>query len=1311
VAFDAGSIIARLDIDDSDADRKLRNFQARIRRMERAEHKIKITVDTGGADTAARLRRQFATLDQQLTRDVVARQRGGGGSVLGTLMGLSSTRVAGMPAGGQAAQQSALGRTLRDLINQPGAMGLTGGGGGRDSDLVARLLTDRATRAAAGAGGQAGGGLLSGIAGGAGPGIGPIGMMPALYAGGAGLGLAALPALAGVGATAGVGLLGAGVIGLGAKTLIGSKNVKGQAPTEGPLYAQAQQVSKVFEDTMKQAAGPMLKPLEQAFGQIPKILKGLLPDLKGLFAGAATLIQPLLRGITDIAHMVLPGLSAALRATAPSLRPLLDGLGLLVRGILPGLTTIIRATAPFMRQFAGILGTLGSNIGKMFAAMAPAVGPSMRVLKAVLDVVGGLLPVIGKLAAIFARTLAPIIVSLGKALQALTPFLEIIGKLFADLAGAILADLVSAFGAISKILVAVSPSLAKFADAISNVFTVMENNGVFATLANALEQLAGPLSKLIIALVRGLTPVLPPILKAIVQLSTIITAQLVSAVTAILPPLTTLATDALGVLAQVLPAVLPVLVSFMGLFTGAAASVIKAVADAVNWLLSQFTPGEIGVIVDIALALALAGKAIGTVKTAWGLLQAAFKLGPALIGLVTNPVFWIIAALVLLGVGIFELVKHWKQVWTDIKNWAKDAWEFLTHGWGQYLIPALFLIRKVVEFVRDHWKQVWTDIVNWAVDAWHWIYSEVIAPIERFFTKIIPGWWQDFLNLTNTWLIQPWKAVFQDVWHYLWTDFGQKIYNFFTSTVPGWFKTASDKIGQFWGAVKGVVESPVKFVINTVLDGLIGVFDNITNALSLGKPIPKVYPLGRAAGGRIPGWGGGDILPALLEPGETVVSKDHSTHPVMLAAFRAVGVPGFQTGGSTLVHGIPTVGGPTGNKGATSNPAGTGGLGGFFGKLFDVGKIVLDLLHGDTGGATRAIFDLIGHGLGGAAGVMARILTAIPKALVGDVVRFFTSGVGGASSNAIVRFAESFIGKVPYVWGGTSPAGWDCSGFVQWIYNHFGIHAPRTSQEQFTWVKRMPGPVPGGLAFFAGADGTAASPGHVGIVASPATMVDAYATGFGTRLDRIVGSSGVISGFGIPPGGFGARPAGVGGNVINWIRAAMAATLAPASWLVPLEVLVGKESGGNPLAFNPSGASGMWQMKPGTFNEFATVPGGIWDPRAEGVAAIRYIRARWGSPFLIPGLMSGNYQGYDSGGWLPPGATVALNRTGQMEGVLTPGQILALAQGSTADAIREMHADLAALLEWLPEATGGALGDSLNGMGAAAVRRAHYGAR
>ena len=97
------------------------------------------------------------------------------------------------------------------------------------------------------------------------------------------------------------------------------------------------------------------------------------------------------------------------------------------------------------------------------------------------------------------------------------------------------------------------------------------------------------------------------------------------------------------------------------------------------------------------------------------------------------------------------------------------------------------------------------------------------------------------------------------------------------------------------------------------------------------------------------------------------------------------------------------------------------------------------------------------------------------------------------SSDAVVTYAASFQG-VPYVWGGTSPSGFDCSGFVQYVYAHFGVSLPRTSEEQFgagTSVSES-NLQPGDLVFF---HNSGSGPGHVGMYIGNGLMIHAPHTG------------------------------------------------------------------------------------------------------------------------------------------------------------------------------------------------------------------------
>jgi peptidoglycan DL-endopeptidase CwlO len=102
---------------------------------------------------------------------------------------------------------------------------------------------------------------------------------------------------------------------------------------------------------------------------------------------------------------------------------------------------------------------------------------------------------------------------------------------------------------------------------------------------------------------------------------------------------------------------------------------------------------------------------------------------------------------------------------------------------------------------------------------------------------------------------------------------------------------------------------------------------------------------------------------------------------------------------------------------------------------------------------------------------------------------------------AAISFAEQQLGK-PYLWGGTGPDAFDCSGLVMMAYRAAGINIARTSQMQWATEQRVPASQvqPGDLVFFAGSDGTVTSPGHVGLVIGGGKMIEAYATGFPIRV-------------------------------------------------------------------------------------------------------------------------------------------------------------------------------------------------------------------
>ncbi|MGW2591664.1 transglycosylase SLT domain-containing protein [Streptomyces sp. NPDC001515] len=163
-----------------------------------------------------------------------------------------------------------------------------------------------------------------------------------------------------------------------------------------------------------------------------------------------------------------------------------------------------------------------------------------------------------------------------------------------------------------------------------------------------------------------------------------------------------------------------------------------------------------------------------------------------------------------------------------------------------------------------------------------------------------------------------------------------------------------------------------------------------------------------------------------------------------------------------------------------------------------------------------------------------------------------------------------------------------------------------------------------------------------------------------------------------------------GAGVAQWkpvVLKALSMIGQPSSLLGTVLRRMNQESGGNPRAINNwdinarngTPSKGLMQVIDPTFASFAGKlrSRGIWDPLANVYASMRYAMSRYGS---LPAAYD-RAGGYDSGGWLQPGATLSVNASGKPEPVFTAGQwsILSTLAARGAEGDQRMSLDGARL--------------------------------
>lgn len=432
------------------------------------------------------------------------------------------------------------------------------------------------------------------------------------------------------------------------------------------------------------------------------------------------------------------------------------------------------------------------------------------------------------------------------------------------------------------------------------------------------------------------------------------------------------------------------------------------------------------------------------------------------------------------------LAEFFTGLWEGVKAVFSAAWDWITttitNNWNTFIAAGQAIWNALAGFFTG----LWDGIKNAAVAVWNWITSTITNNWNTFLAGG-RALWNGFLSFfTGLWDGIKNAAIAAANWI---KDKVMTAFNGLKTGAQNAFETMKNGIKRVWDGLKDIAAKPVRFVVDTVYNnGLRALVNSVADKLSLPASLRlPAIKLGFAGGGIVPGYAPGrDTVPAMLSKGEAVLVPE---------LVRAIG-PARILAANYAASGRP--------PGATHFAGG-----GIVGWFKDKASGVMDFLSDPLGSVAELITKPVRDMLAGAGnslfakmgtGAINSLLSAIPNFFKRQSDQITPPGAAGLVSAAMRAVARG----IPYVWGGSTSAGLDCSGLVYWAAQQLGLGWPRLTAAGYQSGSRMGGaPAPGRLLFW----GNPAW--HVAIAAGNGMMIEEPRPGLSARFTSIWGNPSV----------------------------------------------------------------------------------------------------------------------------------------------------------------------------------------------------------
>ncbi len=859
-----------------------------------------------------------------------------------------------------------------------------------------------------------------------------------------------------------------------------------------PLLNDIRPVAQLYLPMLRQEMGNLAGPLGGIGEQILKTAKTseVFNGVRALFVNTGYAVVRLRDSIDPLAT----ALGALIQATAPELPKLATGFSDIAKRVGDYITAASesgRVTAAFeagkqvLKDLGAILGNVGSIIGSVYRS-ATENGNSL---------LANLRELTGQAAAFFRSAEG------GSAMTAVFSTLGTLGQ-------ALRTSLAAVLPAIGQSIQILGPAIAGLA-------------GPAATLVTAIAPLLPIAAGLAATVIKELTPAISSLAGWLAQNEGVVKGVAAALV-------------AYGVAMRVAAAITAV----QG--AGSIAAWIAQTTIATNltkiWTALQyafgvamrFALGPIGLVITaVGLLVAAVVYAYNhhegfrnLVQKVWAAIQAAVK---ATVDWIVNTAWpWLQKAWDAIAAGakwmwekgikpaVGALVDFWKNVIAPTAMWLwHNVIEPVFEGVSWAVKAAMAVIELVIAAVVAYWKTVlaptamwlWKNVIKPAFDA----ISAVIKGNIKVATDILDAlvaFFKDKVAPVFTWF---WKKVvvpvfngvkdaISDTWNDKIKPVLQALGDFVRDKVVPVFKAGVEGIGKAWETIKDLAKKPVNFVINSVINPLIGGFNKVAGVFGTTKidPLP-----GLAEGGRIPGNSGGrdDRIAQMVgrggklmgsikvASGEFVVNARDTARALPLLRWINAGMRGGPNGAEQRI------GRPMADRPGDGSEGWAFARGGLVGFLSNVTEAITNPKASIVRPIENALKDIPGGG------IIRSLLIGMGKKLADGFVSWLGGATGGGDGGnggrgvpgnlgKAMRFVSAQNGK-PYLWASAGPRGYDCSGIVSAAWNI--LHGRSPYSHTFSTAS-LPGPYfpkrgPGGLltAGWAhpGQRGASANVGHM----------------------------------------------------------------------------------------------------------------------------------------------------------------------------------------------------------------------------------------